>query len=594
MALLEPEEFEEEGVQVPPLEPRVPAAAQTLRQFTVLIDEEDSGGAVPDPAYPAGIFEVASEGEEDPVLVAIIAVADLEGRLLVAVPHSCWHRTTARRVLPTRSLSKAVLVEVPFEDRADDRRDPGKAKIWLGFLAPEFEGAINFETPLENSTLDHTFIRDQLFCLPVAGPLVEIALQQGAFETATSGADPSGGQRPVDQRLARLERSVADIAEGLKKLTAPSDSAPVAPKRPSALRATPKPSGTPCPPPGLSAQLGGGGLDPEVVKSARDAGIPEAHIAQMAALSSKGRSKMVDVPVPARPRKATVLSESEEEEDADTAEEEGGSADNASLVTAVTKLTKIAQHLTARRKKEKGLDAVLDGVGSGMSETSSVVGTRKYAAALRALRRALVLQPEELHRSIEQRMEEDFNLQSQVPGSAGVQMTARAWLEMRSRVQNFQTPVRLLWSIAGILDALRNQKYSEARARACLALAIGDQLSIDRGNWLIAGEMSLEDPPPLGAFSHHPLPQEHEAPFTKLVDGRWVDLFVQKLHDYESLAEKKRKLGAKGAFPPNPPPTGNPAKGEYVKGDPKRKAKAAPKGKGAAGGGQVGEAETTA
>lgn len=75
-----------------------------------------------------------SEEGEDPLLVAIIAVADLEGRLLVAVPHSCWHRTTARRVLPSRPLTKAVAVEVPFQDRADDRHDPGKAKIWAFWL----------------------------------------------------------------------------------------------------------------------------------------------------------------------------------------------------------------------------------------------------------------------------------------------------------------------------------------------------------------------------------------------------------------------------------------------------------------------------
>lgn len=312
----------------------------------------------------------------------------------------------------------------------------------------------------------------------------------------------------------------------------------------------------------------------------------------MASLVAKGRPKLSDVPVKTRPRKATVLSESEEEVDTESEEKEDGTPVDATLVTAVSKLTKIAEHLGAKKKKEKGLEAVLDGVGSGHSESSGIAGPRKYAAALRALRRALVHQPKELYESIEQRMEEDFNLQGQVPGSAAVQLTARAWLEMRSRVQNFQTPVRLLWSIGGILDCLRAQKYSEARARACLALAMGDQLSIDRGSWLVAGEMSLEDAPPLGSFSQHPLPQEHEAPFTKLVDGRWIDLIVQKLQDYESLAEKKRRLGAKGAAPSNP--QGPPAAKGDAKGDPKRRPKASPKGKGAGGGGQAPEAETTA
>ena len=581
----------EEDEDLAPLIPPGPlSAAEVVRQFTVLVDRGDEVGPFPDSEYPAGIFEVRSEEGEDPLLVAIIAVADLEGRLLVAVPHSCWHRTTARRVLPSRALTKAVAVEVPFQDRADDRHDPGKAKIWLGFLAPEFEGAINFETPLEHSVLDHNFIAGNVFCLPVATALVDIALQQQPFDTAASQGEVAGGLNPIDQRLSTLEKNVSLIAESLKKLTEAPPALTV-PKRPSALKATAKPTGLPCPPPGL-APGGSGGLDPDVLKAAREAGVPEAHLAQMAALAAKGRPKMTDVPVPARPRKTSVLSESEEEEGADTEEEGGGTAADATLVTAVSKLTKIAEHLAAKKKKEKGLEAVLDGVSSGHSESTGVVGARKYAAALRALRRALVHQPEELHKSIEQRMEEDFNLQAQVPGSAAIQLTARAWLEMRSRVQNFQTPVRLLWAVAGILDCLRAQRYAEARARACLTLAMGDQLSIDRGSWLIAGELSLEDPPPLSSFSQHHLPQEHEAPFTKLVDGRWVDLVVQKLHDYDSLAEKKRKLGAKGAVPPNPPipPHG---KGD-LKGDPKRRPKAAPKGKGAGGGGPAQEAETTA
>lgn len=133
-------------------------------------------------------------------------------------------------------------------------------------------------------------------------------------------------------------------------------------------------------------------------------------------------------------------------------------------------------------------------------------------------------------------------MRTQIPGSDPVRVTARAWLEMRSRVQGFQTPVRFLWGIAGVLDAIRDDNIPQARARCGLLLAMGDQMSIDRGLWLVAGEMSLEDPPPLGAFHSHQLPTDSEAPHTRLVDGRWVDLFLQKLADFDQLQEKKRKL----------------------------------------------------
>ena len=66
------------------------------------------------------------------------------------------------------------------------------------------------------------------------------------------------------------------------------------------------------------------------------------------------------------------------------------------LVSAVSKLTKIASQLAARRKKDRSLEGVLDGVGSGASESSGLTGARRHAAALRALRAALQRQPEEL------------------------------------------------------------------------------------------------------------------------------------------------------------------------------------------------------
>lgn len=46
--------------------------------------EDDSGEGPMAGSNPTGIFEVAGEGDSDPILVAIIAVANLEGRLLVA------------------------------------------------------------------------------------------------------------------------------------------------------------------------------------------------------------------------------------------------------------------------------------------------------------------------------------------------------------------------------------------------------------------------------------------------------------------------------------------------------------------------------
>ena len=379
--MLEVEETEEDEQPIADVFPTV-AGGRNPRQFTVLIDDPSTGG-VPDPAYPVGIFEISGGTDTEPILVAAIAVADLEGRLLVALPQAAWHRTTARRALPSRSLAKATTVEVPFEDRVERSRDPGSFKLWLGFLAPEFESALNFETPSEESVLDITFVEGQPFLLPAAQALVEIALQQGPFETATSGTEAAGAPG-VDKRLQKLEQSVAQLVEQIKVATAPASVPAASSTRPSALRApsSQRPKGAPKPCPAQQVKfLPEAGLDPDVLRSAREAGIPEAHIKQMAALAAKGKPKLSDTPLPPRrPVKKNVLSESEDEEDELVDATEPESASEVTLTTAVSKLTQIAEHLVKRKKKEKGLEAVLDGVGSGSSESSGLAGPRRHAA----------------------------------------------------------------------------------------------------------------------------------------------------------------------------------------------------------------------
>ena len=252
-------------------------------------------------------------------------------------------------------------------------------------------------------------------------------------------------------------------------------------------------------------------------------------IVEMAQLAAQGKPRLTDFPLASRPATPGLnpLSDSEEEEESAVlgdAPESGGRSSDAALATAIAKLTEISAHLTKQKKKDGSLDALLDAGSAGPGEGSSVPAARKYAAALRALRRTLTKHPEELYKAIERNMSEDFQMQAQLPGAQAVPVSARAWLELRSRVQGFATPVRMLWGVAGILDALRAGSHAEARARACLLLAQGDQLSIDRGSWLVASELSLEESPPMASFTAHTLPMDSEALYSRLIDGRWFDL----------------------------------------------------------------------
>ena len=433
--------------------------------------------------------------------------------------------------------------------------------------------------------------------LPVAEDLSRLAEENYGFASATSGDGGDQGLTNLDARLKVLETSVRSIADSVKKLSS-APSAPLPPRQ-SALKPTPKIASTPgagstCPaPPGLSPLQAEvmGHLDLDVVRAARQAGVPEDQIVEMAQLAAQGKPRLTDFPLASRPATRdpglNPLSDSEEEEESAVlgdAPESGGRSSDAALATAIAKLTEISAHLTKQKKKDGSLDALLDAGSAGPGEGSSVPAARKYAAALRALRRTLTKHPEELYKAIERNMSEDFQMQAQLPGAQAVPVSARAWLELRSRVQGFATPVRMLWGVAGILDALRAGSHAEARARACLLLAQGDQLSIDRGSWLVASELSLEESPPMASFTAHTLPMDSEAPYSRLIDGRWFDPFLQKLQDYDSLTEKKKKLSGRRANASASAPA-------EAKAEPKKKPKGKSQGKGKSGGGGSHEAE---
>ena len=253
----------------------------------------------------------------------------------------------------------------------------------------------------------------------------------------------------------------------------------------------------------------------------------------------------------------------------------------------MTKLTAITAQLAEGKKKDATLDALLDGSGSADS-SSTTCSNRKNAAALRALKERFQSHPKELVKVLERNMNADFALRSAVPGSSHVPVTCRAWLESRSRVQHYPSTIRFLWVIAGIGDALREEKFDEAYLRVLLGLAAGDQLSIDRGSWNVAGEVLLEEPPPFPSFVSHTLPSGAEIPFTKLVDARWMELFMSRLREVDLYLETRRKLaggpggGRRGEDAGAPPGRGET---EQKPGSPRKPGKGSGRGsKGAATG----------
>eukprot|EP00439_Symbiodinium_sp_Y106_P044438 s3161_g5.t1 len=161
-------------------------------------------------------------------------------------------------------------------------------------------------------------------------------------------------------------------------------------------------------------------------------------------------------------------------------------------------------------KAGSSLEKALEGAGSGSADSSALPSSRRNSAARKALRDGLVSSPDELSAVIENLMAED--LASSAPGVA----------------------------VPG-----------QARARLNLGLLIFDQMSINKGSFVLAGELALENPPPAHSYRQH----EHHSTglvYSRLLDPRWSE---DHLKDQAEFLTKRTQLGrAQAATTPADPP----------------------------------------
>ena len=123
-------------------------------------------------------------------------------------------------------------------------------------------------------------------------------------------------------------------------------------------------------------------------------------------------------------------------------------------------------------------------------------------------------------------------MQMQTPNMPAVTLNARAWVEHRSKIGAYKATAHGCWGVAGILDDLIAGRTQHAPARAALMILQFDQVSIDRGSWALAAELSLEQQPPF-------------SPSAVLLDSRWAEVMLAHLKDAE---EYVRKFHSKGCL----------------------------------------------
>ena len=404
----------------------------------------ESGLLVQRGQEPRKHYELAHllfEAEPHPFSVNFIPIALIEGQLLVAAPKAVWNKAVGERLLPKGALSRAVLVDVLVastdlpEEQLEDH--PG-IKVWVGFLQARWRNRLVLGGA-ENVTFD-VWLEDDVFSLepitvmPFGPALAQLADEHFSFLSALSAAAEEAGG--VENRLGKLEETFQLIQAQLQSLVEGGPRTPFVGARPKAA--------------GRRAEArnsGGGkfdGLDPAVVASAQEAGISEEQLKEVASLVRKD-TKLADLPH-TRAKRKNVLSETEDEDEEELLEEVEGEGGDASqpMEKAIVKLTKIVGSLA--RKKGSGLEAMLDSLdgGEGASSSSS---SRSKAAAFKKLKGSLLDSPKFLYETIEELMDQDFAQVKAGPGLASVATSSRAWLEHRSRLQNYPNTVRMAWQI---------------------------------------------------------------------------------------------------------------------------------------------------
>ena len=525
-------------------------------------------GAV-NPNYRLGLL--ACENGEQTQSVQVIPITQLGEKQLVAVPSNAWHKKVAKRILPAGSFSRPTSVEV-LAVSGEEREEPlpdAKIKLWVGFLSQQYYDALGFFP--EALSADYIFeasVGGYLF--PFGQSLFDLANEHFAFFSATEGETPNpdrgnkaegSGSAGVEMRLDKMESSVMEIFEMVKNLQGQN---PSAPRQPALRRTQFAPTATVIKPNSSMAQssMSGSanplrskpqqpypGIDQGVMEAAMQAGLKPEVMEQVSRLMGKNAKaqKVKDVNQEVRVDPLSEIEDEEEEQFAVEEPEFGAVAlPGDPLQRAVVQLADIVQVLSEDKKKKRltsKIDSALEYSGSTGSDGGSIGTGKRSAAARRALRSMLIESPEEIFSMIERLMSEDLTSQTLLPGVQAPAVTARAWVEHRSHIGAYKTVAHSAWGVAGALDCLKSGQINAARARLAVLLLQLDQSSVDKGNWTLASELSLEAAPPFHSLNLHSGPMDGESPYSKLLDGRWAEIALAHLREQEDYQSKRKQLG---------------------------------------------------
>ena len=224
--------------------------------------------------YRLGRFQLPDTGD----VSAVIAVAVVENKLLVALPEGVWSRVVARRRLPQRAIANPILCSVAacFLEERDKAIEGVECRVWFGLLSPALETNLDF---VSEAPFDFDFSPEgEERLLPFSEALVAVSKEHFAFFTAESAVPECPAACPGSQeaRIQKLEDSLGGIQDSLTKLLGHVN--PATASQPQVGRVM-KPAPKMTPARGSKKPYEGGypevaGLDQEAVAAVLSAGVP--------------------------------------------------------------------------------------------------------------------------------------------------------------------------------------------------------------------------------------------------------------------------------------------------------------------------------
>jgi hypothetical protein len=528
-------------------------------------------------------------GQTTAYAIPVLVHWDAEGSpeaLVVAIPASIFPRKVAGRAIPEDLvLGWAALrcdcVEAVNVEEVGRGPESGETATVVSMMVVKVKVEFLTHCVLLDAFSDsHVAFRRRKKApfFPVSALLAAAVSKTGkfdpAYQTGSEGAGRAAGRAigapaagaartgsSMEDRMDLIEQSLIRLSASLPAALAAGAAQAAQPRAdPSSRRQPPKAQKDPLLPvqgPAGRADLGAaqGARAASLLSEAAKAGIPEDQTRKLMALLGQRHGRLTAEPGAGRPPLVTVLGEDDEEEEA--AQALGLAAASAATVPplerAVLELAAISKVLAERHKHQSTdpLDRALDGsLASGSTQDGSL-HSKRGAAALRYLRRALEDSPETISKPIRDRMNAMNRSSLEAEASAASGSADRPpdplfWIEHRSRITCHRSNVQWAWIVGTILKCMLNKRFPEAEARAFLALAAADQIAVDQGSWLIAWELQLLEEPPYASFqARNVASMGTRLPLSKLIDERWLEAILSRLRDIEDSVERRKKLEAK-------------------------------------------------